>query len=81
MATKGNLALQRPRNLDRLFRRRINYGYEVRAQLRLRNNLELRLFARLQTFIRQHIRIQAKRLRGKDLNLNLVFWSKRISNV
>jgi len=71
MAIKGNLALQRPRNLDRLFRRRINYGYEVRAQLRLRNNLELRLFARLQTFIRQHIRIQAKRLRGKDLNLNL----------
>ena len=59
MAIKRNLAVHRPRNLSRIFRRRINYGYEVRAQLRLRNNLELVLYTRLRTLIRKFVRIQA----------------------
>ena len=69
MATKANLALRKPRNIDRLFRRRINYGFEVRAQLRLRNNLERVLFVRLQSLIRKFIRIQANDLRNNDLTL------------
>jgi hypothetical protein len=69
-ARKRNLAVDRPRNIDRIFRRRINYTFEVRAQLRLRNNLELALFTRLQTLIRQHIRKQAKDIVDNKLNLN-----------
>ena len=68
-ARKQNLAVDRPINLDRLFRRRINYGFEVRAQLRIRNNLELRLFSNLQTMIRQHIRQQVQDIRDNRLNL------------
>jgi len=69
MAIKQNLALERPRNLSRIFRRRINYGFEVRAQLRLRNNLELVLFVRLQTLIRKFVRIQARNLMNNELLL------------
>ena len=68
-ARKQILAVDRPINLDRLFRRRINYGFEVRAQLRIRNNLELRLFSNLQTMIRQHIRQQVQDIRDNRLNL------------
>jgi hypothetical protein len=68
-ARKQNLAVDRPRNLDRIFRRRINHSFEVRAQLRLRNNLELALFTRMQTLIRQHIRKQAKAIDENTLNM------------
>jgi len=68
-ASKQNLAVDRPINLERIFRRRINYSFEVRAQLRLRNNLELVLFSRLQNLIRKHIRQQAEDLRNNQLNL------------
>lgn len=70
MAIKRNLAVDRPRNLERIFRRRINYGYEVRAQLRLRTNLELVLYSRLRTLIRKFIRIQAEDLLHNRLYLN-----------
>ena len=69
MAIKRNLAVHKPRNLSRIFRRRINYSYEVRAQLRLRNNLEQTVFIRLQSLLRKFIRIQADDLRKNRLFL------------
>jgi uncharacterized protein with gpF-like domain len=59
---RTNLAVDVPNNLNRLFRRRLNYRNEVLAQLRMRTNLEVTLFSRLQTLIRQHIMKQAKNL-------------------
>ena len=56
---RTNLAVDVPNNLNRLFRRRLNYQNEVLSQLRLRTNLEVTLFSRLQTLIRQHMMKQA----------------------
>ena len=69
VARRRNLAVRKPRNPSRLFRRRINYGYEVRAQLRLRNSLELILFSRLQTLIRKFVMIQAEDFSNNQLFL------------
>ena len=59
MLRKINLAVDKPRNLNRIFRRRISYRNEVLAQLRLRNNLETILYSRLHTLIRVHVKRQA----------------------
>ena len=63
---RTNLAVEVPNNLNRLFRRRLSYRNELLAQMRLRANLELTLYSRLESLIRQHIRRQADLLSSSN---------------